>query len=243
MIGAAMRRNRGIRRQAGRLGAAVGLMVSLALPAAASAGVCGTATNDNNVDITESTDAVSGVNGPNPGGGAITDVDVNLEIVHPNPDQLAIYLQHSTFPISPPIELSSANGANGENYTATILDDEALNPIEGASAPFTGRYRPETPLSTFDGQSDGGQWTLTVAEGGEPSDPDTGFLDSWGVTVSSDACGGPEPDACEEAKEELRKAKARLRRLQEDDASRSKIRRAKNKVAEAKEAVEEACAS
>jgi len=217
--------------------------LSLALPAAASAGVCGTATNDGDVAITENTNAVSTLNFDlGDGGGTISDVDVNLEILHPNPDQLAVYLQLATNPVSPPIELSSANGANGENYTGTILDDEGLNPIDGASAPFTGRYRPETPLSTFDGRPTFGAWTLTVAEGGEPSDPDTGFVASWGVTVSSDTCGGPEPDECAEAREKLKKAKAKLKKLKEKDASKDKIRKAKDKVEKAKAAVDKACA-
>jgi subtilisin-like proprotein convertase family protein len=166
--------------------------LALALPAGASAGICETSTNNADAAITESTDAQSLVTTTG-GGGDLTDVDVRLDIVHPNPEQLAVYLQHATFPISPPIELSSGNGAGGENYTGTILDDEALNPITGGPAPFAGRWQPETPLSAFDGQADGGAWTITVAEGGEPSDPDTGYLDSWGVTISSDACDDPPP--------------------------------------------------
>jgi subtilisin-like proprotein convertase family protein len=182
---------------AGRLGrwwaaGAATAALCLALPAGASAGVCETQKNNTDVAITETTDAQSLVTTTGEGGD-LTDVDVHLDIVHPNPEELAVYLQHATFPVSPPIELSSGNGAGGENYTGTILDDEALNSITGAAAPLTGRWRPETPLSAFDGQGDGGAWTITVAEGGEPSDPDTGFLDSWGVTTSSDACDGPPP--------------------------------------------------
>jgi hypothetical protein len=222
------------------IGATTAAILSL-LPAAASAGVCETATSDANADITEATDAQSLVTTTG-GGGALTDVDVHLEIVHPNPEQLAVYLQHATFPISPPIELSSANGEGGENYTGTILDDEALNSIVGAASPLTGRYRPETPLSTFDGQSDGGAWTITVAEGGEPTDPDVGFLDSWGVTISSDACDGPSPDACAEAKDDLRAAKTKLRKLKQRDAAQRKIRAAKRKVNKAQNRVDELCA-
>jgi subtilisin-like proprotein convertase family protein len=172
--------------------AAAAVALFLALPAAASAGVCETSKNNNDAAITEGTQAQSLVTTIGEGG-TLTDVDVHLDIVHPHPAELAVYLRHATNPITPDIELTSGNGAGGANYSGTILDDEALNPITGGAAPFTGRYRPETPLSTFDGQNDSGAWTLTVQEGGEPSDPDAGYIDSWGVTTSSDACEDPPP--------------------------------------------------
>jgi hypothetical protein len=53
---------------------------------------------------------------------------------------------------------------NGEDYQGTTFDDEAVTPIENASAPFTGRYRPleGNLLSTFDGQDAFGTWRLSV---------------------------------------------------------------------------------
>jgi subtilisin-like proprotein convertase family protein len=240
------------------LGAAAAAL-SLALPAGARAGVCETQKNNTDVPVTEGQQSQSLVTTIGEGGN-LTDVDVHLDIVHPNPAQLAVYLQHATFPISPPIELTSGNGG-GANYSGTILDDEALNPITGATAPFTGRYRPETPLSTFDGQGDGGAWTLSILEGGEPTDPDTGYLDSWGVTTSSDACDDPPPPDddppppdddpppagddssadCTKAKAKLAGAKAKLTKLKNRGASQKKVRSAKRAVRKAKAKVKKRC--
>ena len=144
----------------------------------------------------------------------------------------AVYLQHQTNPITVPIELTSGNGGGGENYTGTILDDEANDPITGAG-PFNGRWQPETPLSFFDGHSGGGAWTLSVYDG---VDGETGYLDSWGLTVSSDECGAPSD--CEKAQADLDKAKKKLRKLKQRDASKKKIRKAKKAVKEAEAAVE-----
>ncbi len=204
---------------------------------AAHAGVCPTQSNDADAQIADGTQSGG------PGQtivttffSEVTDVDVNLKIVHPNVGQLAVYLQHQTNPITVPIELTSGNGGGGENYTGTILDDEANDPITGAPAPFNGRWQPETPLSFFDGHSGGGAWTLSVYDG---VDGETGYLDSWGLTVSSDECGAPSD--CEEAQADLEKAKKKLRKLKQRDASKKKIRKAKKAVKEAEAAVEKAC--
>ena len=90
----------------------------------------------------------------------ITDVNVTIDITHTWVNDLDITL---TSPNGTVVELTSDNGASGaDNYTNTIFDQEASNPITGGSAPFTGTFIPEGDLSTIYGEMSGGDWTLTV---------------------------------------------------------------------------------
>ena len=50
----------------------------------------------------------------------------------------------------------------GHNYTGTIFNDSASAPIATGSAPFTGSYSPETPLSAVNGDPVKGKWVLSV---------------------------------------------------------------------------------
>ena len=52
----------------------------------------------------------------------------------------------------------------GENYTATIFDDEAETPINSGEPPFTGRFKPRPPaqLSVFNGLDPQGEWRLQI---------------------------------------------------------------------------------
>ena len=99
-----------------------------------------------------------------PDSGFVTDVDVGASISHLSARDLDIFL------VGPGIEgerveLSTDNGGlDGQNYTNTIFDDEAAVSIVGASAPMTGRYRPETPLPVLDGIPVEGTWTLELTD-------------------------------------------------------------------------------
>lgn len=90
----------------------------------------------------------------------ITDVNVTIDIIHTWVNDLDITL---TSPNGTVVELTSDNGASGaDNYTNTIFDQEASNPITGGTAPFTGTFIPEGDLTTIYGEMSGGDWTLTV---------------------------------------------------------------------------------
>ncbi|HMP17842.1 MAG TPA: proprotein convertase P-domain-containing protein, partial [Gemmatales bacterium] len=60
--------------------------------------------------------------------------------------------------------------------------DQAANPISAGTAPFTGSFRPEQPLSAFHGISGNGTWTLRVRD---VVSSDTGTLQNWSITVGS----------------------------------------------------------
>jgi subtilisin-like proprotein convertase family protein len=111
----------------------------------------------------------------------VTDVNVTLSIKHTYDEDLTIAL------ISPnkiTILLSVENGSSGANYTNTVFDDEASISIVDGSAPFTGVYKPQLPLSYLNDISSFGNWTLKVVDGGAA---DTGTINSWSLEI----CGIP----------------------------------------------------
>jgi subtilisin-like proprotein convertase family protein len=91
----------------------------------------------------------------------IADLDLGLNLTHTFDGDLNIRL---TSPAGTQVLLVGGEGSNGQNFTNTRLDDEAAVSVVGASAPFTGSFRPESPLSTFDGQNLQGTWTLTIQD-------------------------------------------------------------------------------
>lgn len=115
----------------------------------------------------------------------ITDINVTVNITHTFDGDLTLIL---TSPSGASAILSAENGGGGDNFTATVFDDDGSTPIQGGSAPFTGNFIPEEPLSIFNGESSGGAWTLNVADG---TVFDTGTIDSWSLEV----CGLEQDDA------------------------------------------------
>jgi subtilisin-like proprotein convertase family protein len=78
--------------------------------------------------------------------------------------------------------LSEFNGGSGDNYTNTTFDDQAVTPIKSASAPFSGSYVPEQPLSAVYGMNAQGTWTLEVQDA---ASGDVGFLSGWNLSFLS----------------------------------------------------------
>lgn len=115
----------------------------------------------------------------------ILDVNVTItNITHTFDADLDIYL---ISPLGTRIELSTDNGSSGDNFINTVFDDEASTPITSGTAPFTGSFIPETPLSALDGQSTQGTWTLEIYD---DATGDTGTLYGWSITFTyTQACG------------------------------------------------------
>jgi serine protease len=82
------------------------------------------------------------------------------------------------------VPLVNRRGGSADNFTGTVFDDEAGAGIWQGVGPFTGGYRPESPLSAFDGSSAKGTWTLVVED---TALFDTGRLNGWSLTVQGSA--------------------------------------------------------
>lgn len=118
----------------------------------------------------------------------IVDVNVTLDITHTWDDDLDIIL---TSPAGTTIILSTDNGGSGSNYTNTIFDDAAATPVTTGSAPFNGLFSPEQPLSSFNGESPNGVWTLNISD---DFSGDTGTLNSFSIEVCDATVSGLDTD-------------------------------------------------
>ncbi|MCC7158032.1 MAG: S8 family peptidase [Ignavibacteria bacterium] len=116
--------------------------------------------------------------------GVVTDVDVRINISNRDDQDVDLFLLRTVGQS----ELTTDNGSSGDSYVNTIFDDEASTPITSGTVPFTGRFRPETVLNVFDGQTVNGQWILRYTD-----DASTGFnssLDSWTLEITYDVTVG-----------------------------------------------------
>jgi subtilisin-like proprotein convertase family protein len=105
--------------------------------------------------------------------GKILDIDVSLSINHTNDSDLHIWLSRAGYSLN---LLSRQNGGEGDNYINTIFDDEAEISIKQGTSPFTGRFKPEQPLSGFDNSEMQGVWRLRILN---LSSVITGELVNW----------------------------------------------------------------
>ncbi len=115
-----------------------------------------------------------------------------MTLLHNSDNNLDISL---VGPDSTEVQLTSDNGGTGNDYTGTVFDDEASQPITSGSPPFTGSFRPEGILSSYDGSDQAGTWTLKIVD---DTLGQTGNLISWGLTIKIDSavcntCGTPPP--------------------------------------------------
>lgn len=115
----------------------------------------------------------------------VVDVNVRVNITHPYDGDIALSL---ITPTNQTISLSNRHGSDGNNYTNTVFDDEAATAIASGAPPFTGSFKPETPLSAADGINAAGNWRLKVVD---QANADLGTIDSWHLllTYPPQACG------------------------------------------------------
>jgi subtilisin-like proprotein convertase family protein len=108
----------------------------------------------------------------------IFDLNVTLDISHLFDADLDVFL---VSPSGTRVQLFSDVGSTRENFTNTTLDDEASSSITSGIAPFSGTFRPEGLLSTFDGENANGIWILEVTDDAED---DEGVLNSWSLSIT-----------------------------------------------------------
>src|SRR5262249_36874239 len=110
----------------------------------------------------------------------IIDLSVKLDVTHSFDSDLTVKLKA---PDSRQIQLFSQVGDDGQDFSATVLDDRADVAIADGTAPFTGRFRPDEPLATFAGLDLAGTWQLSVTDGFAG---DEGTLNGWSLEALTD---------------------------------------------------------
>lgn len=110
----------------------------------------------------------------------INDVNVTLNIEHTFDADLDVFL------VAPDgttrVELFTDVGSSGDDFTNTVLDDDATTAITAGSAPFTGTFSPEGSLADFNGMSSLGDWTLEITD---DANQDGGNLLDWSLEICS----------------------------------------------------------
>ena len=94
-----------------------------------------------------------------------------------------IYLEH----MGTQVLLFEASD-DAETYFDVTFDDESGNGFAPRGDNLLGTYRPDNPLSAFDGQDIFGEWNVTFIDRINPQD-DTHLI-SWSLFADSDPLGG-----------------------------------------------------
>ncbi len=133
---------------------------------------------DNNLTGVTSTITVAG----NPD--IVVDVNVTVDITHTWDGDLRLSL---ISPTAVTIPLSTNRGGSGHDYAGTVFDDSAATAISAGTPPFTGSFRPESPLTAVNGIPANGIWRLLVVDAAAV---DTGTLTGWSLQITTvTACG------------------------------------------------------
>jgi subtilisin family serine protease len=115
-------------------------------------------------------------------GGTITDVNFTMgALTHSKAGDIEFSVKS---PAGTEVILASRRGGTGDNYINTMFNDSAANPISSGTAPFTGSFRPENPLSVFNGQNPMGDWIFRVNDN---TTSDTGRVMNYCLTLYYDA--------------------------------------------------------
>lgn len=110
----------------------------------------------------------------------LADVDVRVNVLHPNDQEVELTLFHGAQVAT----LVSGAGGTGDNFEHTVLDDEAATALTAGTAPFAGRYRPIQPLSVFDGAAADGEWQMLAKD----ASTGPGTLDYWRIILTFESC-------------------------------------------------------
>ncbi len=131
-----------------------------------------------------------------PDTGAIQDINARIRLNHTFDGDLVIRLIH---PDGTEVILSNNRGAGGDNFgtggnncsgTKTVFDDEAGTTIGSGIAPFAGSFRPDNPLSAFDGKPTNGQWKLRISDTAALDVGTVGCLELEITRAQFVCCGG-----------------------------------------------------
>src|SRR5262249_8216290 len=91
----------------------------------------------------------------------LSDVNVQLSITHGRLSDLSVALQA---PDGTLVQLVPVGGASGANFSNTRFDDQASSALSAGTAPYTGSFRPASPLAALNGKTLKGTWHLIVSD-------------------------------------------------------------------------------
>jgi subtilisin-like proprotein convertase family protein len=123
-----------------------------------------------------------------PSGGTISDVNVTMNMTHTYVGDVTATLLS---PAGTQIQLFFEPCSGSDDVIATF-DDAGATAICGSTPALSGTIKPSQLLSTINGQSSTGTWTLRIADG---YNGDGGSLNSWSLdicTILSVALSNPE---------------------------------------------------
>ena len=112
-------------------------------------------------------------------GGRVNDLNVTVDMRHTRTSELDVWLEA---PDGTTVELFSGVGGDSDHFTATTLDDEALQPITSGAGPFMGRFQAEGKLADFRGKDITGTWRLRITD--HEKNSDHGALIGWSLEIN-----------------------------------------------------------
>jgi subtilisin-like proprotein convertase family protein len=110
-------------------------------------------------------------------GGTIARAALVVDVTHTYLEDLSIMLTSST---NLNIDVSSENGADGDDYANTVFASSCATYVTLGTAPFSGCFQPETAFSSLVGKPVNGTWKLRVSDG---LPMDEGVLVSWKLVL------------------------------------------------------------
>jgi subtilisin-like proprotein convertase family protein len=121
------------------------------------------------------------------GMGAVLDVEVDIvNLTHTWDGDLNIYLRG---PNNVQTALCLRHGGSGDNFVHTVFDDDAAVPIASGTPPFTGSFRPDSPLNpAYVGINANGTWQLEICDA---APGDVGTLFQWRIQLLAPPCEPP----------------------------------------------------
>ncbi len=114
----------------------------------------------------------------------ISDLNVNLNIVHPRVSDLRVQLRGPDGTTIDLVNRTPAPLATGADFNNTYFDDQSAYSINFGIAPYTASFKPVQALSAFNGKSSLGNWQVIVTDlaagpGG------TAYLQDFSLTFQS----------------------------------------------------------
>ncbi len=116
-------------------------------------------------------------------------ITVTLDTLwHPSVGDLEIILEHS----GTSAVLAKQPSNSGADFLGTVFFDGAGRPVSSGSAPYTGFFKPDQPLSVFYDLDPNGNWTLRIIDHAAGGGMKSGekMLGTWGLKLLVDKAQG-----------------------------------------------------